>query len=560
MSAGTRLGEFEITGVLGEGGFGIVYSAHDSGLDRQVAIKEYLPSALSYRASNATVQIKSGAHTKVFAAGLASFVTEARLLASFSNPSLVEVYRFWEANGTACMVMRYYEGATLQAILSATPQIASEAWLQRTLDPILLALAELHSQRCYHRDVAPDNIMVMPDGRSVLMDFGAARRIIGGMTQALTTVLKPGYAPIEQYSNDGAMHQGAWTDVYAIGALLYQAITGLVPVQAISRMANDPLVPVTELARADYSDRLCHVVTKCMAVLPTDRYQTIEALRDALGWANATSAPGSFQPAYDPEATVTARPLFAHRAALHAALQKPHEPPVPYTDLLATVAPPRPPARRPAVQAEPEGPVDEPGRAIAAAPLSDHRSRTIAAVGAVTVALVLGIGAAWFLMRPAPPRADSPAPPRSLTQATGGAVGKIAPPPPLEQSAPAAVAPLQVEPASQPAIAANAPGVQAPGIPWELSVPAPAAPVPMLSPAEAPAAATMGLLRIELKDGWATVFVNGQERGFAPPVLNIKLPPGSHEIELRNPSMPTVRLAVKVVAGKTATVRHSFTK
>jgi serine/threonine protein kinase len=116
------------------------------------------------------------------------------------------------------------------------------------------------------------------------MDFGAARRIIGGMTRALTTVLKPGYAPIEQYSDDGSMQQGAWTDIYAVGGVLYHAMTGKVPVQAISRMMNDPLKPVAAAARGTYSENLCAVVMKCLAVMPENRYQSVDELRAALGW------------------------------------------------------------------------------------------------------------------------------------------------------------------------------------------------------------------------------------------------------------------------------------
>ena len=284
LPAGSRLGEFEITGVIGEGGFGIVYSARDSSLDRIVAIKEYLPAAFASRNSTGMVHVRSEENSKTFNAGLSSFINEARMLAKFSHPGLVEVFRFWEGNGTAYMAMRYYRGVTLREMLRTNPQVVTEQWLCETLDPILLALQELHHEKCYHRDIAPDNILVLPNGRSVLMDFGAARRIIGGMTRALTTVLKPGYAPIEQYSDDGSMAQGAWTDIYAVGGVLYHAMTGKVPVQAISRMMNDPLKPVAAAARSEFSPVLTDAVMKCLSVMPENRYQTIDELRAALGW------------------------------------------------------------------------------------------------------------------------------------------------------------------------------------------------------------------------------------------------------------------------------------
>ena len=391
LPTGTRLAEFEITGVLGEEGFGIVYSAYDTSLDRQVAVKEYFPFAMAHRGANAAVQVKSGANAPIFSAGMASFVNEARILASFPHPALVEVFRSWEANGTAYMAMRRYDGTTLQVFLRSTPQLATEAWLRQMLDPILLALAKLHTQQCYHRDIAPDNIVVLPDGHSVLMDFGAARRTIGGMSQALTSVLKPGYTPVEQYSGDGEMPQGAWTDIYAIGAVLYQAMTGQVPVQAISRMTQDQLVPVTQLVRQRYSEALCQAVMKCLAVLPADRFQNTAALRAAIGWdtswgewqpdatlhpagpasnttrplpsaaasrpapLQAAASPGPVSPAFDPQATVSDLP------GVHPGLpeKSTDAPPAAGFDPLATVVPARPPIRRAVVPADTASPIQD---------------------------------------------------------------------------------------------------------------------------------------------------------------------------------------------------------
>ncbi|KEH12104.1 hypothetical protein GY15_23480 [Delftia sp. 670] len=192
--------------VIGEGGFGIVYKARDLSLDREVAIKEYMPSALAGRQSSHQVHVRSQ-HRGAFDAGLRSFINEARLLARFSHPTLVHVYRFFEAGGTAYMVMRHYEGQTLGQVLKASSGRMDQAGLSALLIPLLDVLEVLHAQDCFHRDIAPDNIFVQRDGSPVLLDFGAARRIIGDMTQALTMVLKPGFAPIEQYVDDGAMPQ-----------------------------------------------------------------------------------------------------------------------------------------------------------------------------------------------------------------------------------------------------------------------------------------------------------------------------------------------------------------
>ena len=158
LPEGTRLGGFEITGLIGEGGFGIVYLAWDPSLQRQVAIKEYMPASLATRATgSADVSIKSERHRETFEAGLRSFVNEARLLARFDHPSLVKVYRFWQANCTAYMVMPYYEGPTLKAALAERASPPTEAELRTWLRPLLDALATMHREHCYHRDIAPDN-------------------------------------------------------------------------------------------------------------------------------------------------------------------------------------------------------------------------------------------------------------------------------------------------------------------------------------------------------------------------------------------------------------------
>ena len=199
LPVGTRLGEFELTALLGEGGFGIVYLATDHSLERRVALKEYMPSVLAARSANSQVQVKSERHRETFEAGRKSFVNEARLLASFDHPSLVKVYRFWEANGTAYLVMPFYEGKTLKALLREMASPPDEAWLRNLLGPLTEALAVIHNESCYHRDIAPDNVMMLAGTqRPLLLDFGAARRVIGDMTQALTVILKPGYAPVEQ--------------------------------------------------------------------------------------------------------------------------------------------------------------------------------------------------------------------------------------------------------------------------------------------------------------------------------------------------------------------------
>ncbi|XVJ68757.1 MAG: protein kinase [Rhizobacter sp.] len=282
IAPGFELREYRLLGVVGEGGFGIVYRAYDSGLHRTVAIKEYMPSALARRGIKNQIEVHPQ-HRDAFDAGLRSFISEARMLAKFSHPALVHVYRFFEENGTAYMVMRSYEGQTFRAFLAEQHNGIDERWLTSMLCPILDGLEMLHAADCFHRDIAPDNVLLRASGMPVLLDFGAARRIIGDMTQALTMVLKPGYAPIEQYADDGAMPQGAWTDIYQLGALLFRAITGHVPTTSVARMVNDPIRMLTPTEYPGYSAQFLRGVHQALSVMPADRPQSIAELKVLLG-------------------------------------------------------------------------------------------------------------------------------------------------------------------------------------------------------------------------------------------------------------------------------------
>jgi len=280
---GARLAEFEVRGVIGEGGFGIVYLAWDASLQRQVAIKEYMPATLAARAHGSQVMPRSDRSTETFALGLRSFVNEAQLLASFDHPSLLKVHRFWEANGTAYMVMPYYQGITLKKALNALDAPPQEGWLLRLLGQLLDALGVMHRGHCYHRDIAPDNILLLADGTPLLLDFGAARRVIGDATHALTAFLKPGYAPVEQYAEMPTMKQGPWTDLYALGSVVHYAITGRTPPESVARLVNDTMVPLTVVAKGRYSERFLRAIDHALAVRPEDRPQSAIELRDALG-------------------------------------------------------------------------------------------------------------------------------------------------------------------------------------------------------------------------------------------------------------------------------------
>ena len=281
---GVRLAEFEIIGYVGDGGFSIVYLAWDHSLERQVALKEYMPSSLASRTHGTGVVPRSERHRDTFEVGLKSFINEGKLLAQFDHPSLVKVYRFWEANGTAYMVMPYYEGLTLKDTVRAMSRPPDEAWLRGLLDPLMAALSVIHQVQCFHRDIAPDNVLLLAgSGKPLLLDFGAARRVIGDNTQALTVILKPGYAPVEQYAEDSTMRQGAWTDVYALAAVIYWAITGKTPPASMGRILNDSYVPLVQSMAGRYSARFLTAIDRALIVLPEKRTPSIERLREELG-------------------------------------------------------------------------------------------------------------------------------------------------------------------------------------------------------------------------------------------------------------------------------------
>ncbi|GAA5168168.1 serine/threonine-protein kinase [Viridibacterium curvum] len=292
LPIGTQLGEFEILDLIGEGGFGIVYLAQDHSLHRRVALKEYMPSALASRSENAQVSVRSEKQRETFGIGLRSFVNEARILAQYDHPALIKVYRFWEANGTAYMAMPFLEGKTLKDALAERNTPPDEAWIRKVLSPVMDALEAIHNDQIFHRDIAPDNIMLLAGDRPILLDFGAARRVISDMTQALTVILKPGYAPIEQYAEMPGMKQGPWTDIYALGASVYFTILGQKPPPSVGRMMQDAYEPLALSAAAGkYSDRFLQGIDRCLNVKLEDRPQSIAAMREAIGFDGSAPAP-----------------------------------------------------------------------------------------------------------------------------------------------------------------------------------------------------------------------------------------------------------------------------
>ncbi len=282
LPAGTRFGEFEILRVLGVGGFGIVYLAQDHSLERQVALKEYMPASLAARGAGPQITVRSASFAETYAIGLRSFINEARLLARFDHPSLVKVYRFWEDNATAYMVMPYLQGVTLRDMRRRMSHPPDEPWIRSVIMPILSALELLHREGVYHRDIAPDNILLPPDGPPVLLDFGAARRVISDRTQSLTAILKPSYAPIEQYAEMTQLRQGPWTDLYALGAVIHYLLFGTPPAPATARAVQDDVDAVDGRVVPGISARFMEAMSWMLAIRPNERPQSGEQVRAVL--------------------------------------------------------------------------------------------------------------------------------------------------------------------------------------------------------------------------------------------------------------------------------------
>ena len=292
LRKGTRLiGHYTIEGVLGQGGFGITYLGIDELHEKKVAIKEFFPQGIVTRniEYQDTVTVTFVGEKENYEKGKERFLKEARTMAKFSkDEGIVKALDFFEINNTAYIVMEYLEGITLKQYLRENQRIAPEDLIE-LLVPLIEALDEIHSQGLIHRDISPDNIMVLPDGRIKLMDFGAARDYTEFGEKSLSIVLKPGYAPPEQYQTHGV--QGPWTDIYALCATMYKCITGENPPDAIDRVIDDHLKKISEFGIVIPPQEEAAII-KGMSVSAKDRYQDIKDFcEDLYGGYEETSVP-----------------------------------------------------------------------------------------------------------------------------------------------------------------------------------------------------------------------------------------------------------------------------
>lgn len=294
LKPGTILqNKFFVGSAIGKGGFGNTYMGWNEILQCKVAIKEYFPTNLTARGEDGvTVTITSSDTQGYFKAGLEQFLEEARNVASLQNvKGVVQIYNFFEENGTGYIIMEFLEGMDVKKILHERGNKADYEWSRRVILTVLYTLREIHKRGILHRDIAPDNIFVTNEGVIKLIDFGAAKSAAAGEERQRAIVLKAGYAPIEQYTR--TMEQGPYTDLYAVAALFYRMLTGRKPPAATDRMRLDRMESLKSKG-IEIPESAEMAITMCLYIEPEYRLQSAEEFMEALGGKD-------FVPVYEPE-------------------------------------------------------------------------------------------------------------------------------------------------------------------------------------------------------------------------------------------------------------------
>lgn len=394
---------YKIGRVLGEGGFGITYIGIDTVLNLKVAIKEFYMSGYVNRNHDASPNVFAtlGTHRDTFEKNREKFLNEARVLAQFyGEAGIVGVRDFCEENGTAYIIMDFLNGVDLKTYLEQKGRLAPEEAV-KLLMPVMTSLQHVHAEGIIHRDISPDNIMVMEDGSTKLLDFGAAREISQTDIKSLSVILKPGYAPEEQYRSKG--RQGPWTDVYALAATLYKCIVGATPDDAMERMYRDRL-PSPAAVDAACPIAISNVIIKGLAVRQADRYQDVAAFLVDLKTAmddpdNAELAPDTREIAPAQERGVIAddqtvladtTTIYTPNAAKEHKAPKPAaQPSAPAAKTKLKTAKPEPAesAEKPAAKKKPEG------KPVSKKPANKKGIIIIAAVAAAVIIAAVAIAA-----------------------------------------------------------------------------------------------------------------------------------------------------------------------
>jgi len=323
LQSGVRLHSYTIGEILGAGGFGITYKAREDITNRDVAIKEYLPTAFAVRdRDGATVRPLSEGAARDFEWGLERFREEAKLLIGFRHPNIVPVLAYFEANGTGYLVMAFQEGTSLSEMLRATLTL-SEAQVLEFAIPLLDGVEEVHKHNFLHRDIKPENIFILGDGSPVLLDFGAARQALGEHSKGLTTLLTEGYAPFEQYAGSG--NQGPWSDIYAFAAVMFRCLTGKPPSEAprraIAKLRGmpDPMAADFAALRTRISSDFAFAIEAALRVVEQERPQSIAAFRELI----VSPAPRATRPAPPVAAPTPSAPTLIPDAAQPEAVRHP---------------------------------------------------------------------------------------------------------------------------------------------------------------------------------------------------------------------------------------------
>jgi serine/threonine protein kinase len=335
-----RLAEFEILETIAAGDFGVLYRARDHLLDRDVTLREYLPPGFAQRDDDGVVSISAERDEELFAIGLRGFIDEARLLGRLEHPALMKVYRFWEANGTAYMAMPFHAGITLETAMCNGRAPKAEREIATLLAEPLDALRLLHDEGRVHGGVAPDAILLRPDGRGLLLDIGAARKTLVDLALTPGAMQKPGFAALEQYEVIPGLKPGPWTDAYAVAAVAYSLLAGMPPPDAETRSERDAMLPASEAGKGRASERFLDAIDAALALMPQDRTASAAALREALGMPAAARGAAAAEPHRTPFPAAT--PIAAPAAAPTAAI-----PPMPPSEAPSARLAQRMPARKP---------------------------------------------------------------------------------------------------------------------------------------------------------------------------------------------------------------------
>ena len=290
LPTGTVLnGKYIVGSVIGSGGFGITYVGYDQTLNLKVAVKEYFPLGVATRNNTASNEITLNVtdNEEYYQKGKSRFLSEARNIARFSNEEgVVDVRDYFTENGTAYIVMEYLDGVDLGKYLSRNGRLDAKQTFEMML-PLMRSLQKMHGENVLHRDIAPDNLMLLRNGNLKLMDFGSAKQLLREGINTMSVLIKQGYSPIEQYSRKGA--QGPWTDVYSLCATIYKCITGITPPDSLDRSITDDLQAPSSLG-VQIPQRLEDALMKGLAIRSENRWQSMDGLIESVLAADDTPA------------------------------------------------------------------------------------------------------------------------------------------------------------------------------------------------------------------------------------------------------------------------------